>query len=319
MTVVFADILAAAHRLEGQVHRTPVITSRRLNDRVGAEVLLKCENLQRGGAFKFRGAYNAISQLSDEQKRRGIITYSSGNHAQATALVGSLLDIKIVVVMPDNAPAAKRAATEGYGAQVIAYNPEEADRMELAHQLAHEHGYTIVPPYNHEHIVAGQGTAALELLREVGEINMLVTPCGGGGLLSGTAIAAKGLQPECAVVGVEPELADDAVRSFHTGTLQTVHNPPTIADGARTPSLGEVTFPLVMEFVDDMVSVSEQAITDAVRFAFTYTKLVIEPTGALALAALLSRAIQPTGRVGVIISGGNVDGVTMAQILTGAL
>jgi threonine dehydratase len=319
MTVVFADILAAAHRLEGHAHRTPVITSRRLNERVGAEVCLKCESLQRGGAFKFRGAYNAISQLSYEEMRRGVITYSSGNHAQATALVGSLLGVQTIVVMPDNAPASKRAATESYGAKVVAYNPEEADRMELAHQLAQEQGYTIVPPYNDRRVVAGQGTAALELLREVGEMNMLLVPCGGGGLLSGSAIAAKGLQPGCKVIGIEPELADDAVRSFRSGTLQTVHNPPTIADGARTPSLGDVTFPLVMEFVDDMASVNEQAITDAVRFAFTYTKLVIEPTGALALAALLSGAIQPIGRVGVIISGGNVDGATMAKILTGAL
>ncbi len=280
-------------------------------------MLLKCENFQRGGAFKFRGAFNAISLLSDEQLARGVITYSSGNHAQAIALAGRLLGVQTTVVMPDNAPAIKRAATEGYGARVVPYDPATGDRQQIAEALAAEHGYTIIPPYDDANIVAGQGTAALELIQDAGALDWLLVPCGGGGLLSGSAIAAKGLAPGCRVVGIEPEVADDATRSFHTRTLHTVHNPPTIADGTRTPSLGAVTFPLVLEYVDDMRTVSEDAIVEAVRFLFFRTKLVVEPSGALGVAALLSGAVPTSGRVGVILSGGNIDGPTMARILTG--
>jgi threo-3-hydroxy-L-aspartate ammonia-lyase len=312
---MFDKVQAAAQRLRGYANRTPVMTSRTLNQQVGAEVYLKCENFQRGGAFKFRGAYNAISQLTDQQKSRGVITYSSGNHAQAVALVGRLLGVKITVVMPDDAPATKRAATEGYGAHVIAYNPDEQDRMQLAHALAEEHGYAVVPPYDHEHVIAGQGTAALELFEDIGDLDMLLVPCGGGGLLSGCAVTSKGMSPACEVVGIEPELADDAVRSFHTRTLHTIKNPPTIADGTRTPSLGTLTFPLVLEYVDDMRTVTEDAIINAVQFAFYRMKLVIEPSGALGLAALMSGVVQPPERVGVIVSGGNVDAATMTTIL----
>ena len=304
-------------QIAGVAHQTPVMTSRTLDEWVGAQVLLKCENLQRVGAFKFRGAYNAISQLSDEERARGVITYSSGNHAQAVALACSLLGAQAVIVMPQNAPATKRAATEGYGAQVVAYDPTTQDRRELAERLAAEHGYTIVPPYDHLDVIAGQGTAALELCQDAGPLDFLLVPCGGGGLLSGSAIAAKGVCPACRVTGIEPELADDATQSFRTGELHTVHNPPTIADGTRTPSLGTLTFPLVREYVDDMQTVSEAAILDAVRFLFYRMKLVVEPSGALGVAALLSGSVAASGRVGVILSGGNVDGETMRAILNG--
>ncbi|MBI5961291.1 MAG: threo-3-hydroxy-L-aspartate ammonia-lyase [Chloroflexi bacterium] len=314
---MFEQVQAAAARLQGIAHRTPVITSRTLDDQCGAEVLLKCENFQRVGAFKFRGAFNVISQLSDAEKARGVITYSSGNHAQAVALACRMSGARAVVVMPDDAPAIKRAATEGYGAQVISYDPDHQDRREIAERLAAEHGYTIVPPYDHPGIVAGQGTAALELCQDAGPLDALLVPCGGGGLLSGSAIAAKGMSPACRVIGIEPELADDATRSFRTKTLHTVHHPPTIADGTRTPSLGVVTFPLVLQYVDDMQTVSEAAIIEAVRFLFFRAKLVVEPSGALGVAALISGAVKINGRVGVILSGGNIDAATMIQILQG--
>ncbi|MBZ0290086.1 MAG: threo-3-hydroxy-L-aspartate ammonia-lyase [Anaerolineae bacterium] len=314
-TVTFADIQAAAARLKGIAHHTPVMTSRTLDEQVGAQVYLKCENLQRVGAFKFRGAYNAISQLSDAEKACGVIAFSSGNHAQAVALVGKLLGVKTVIVMPDNAPATKRAATAGYGAEIIIYDPTTGDRKQIAESLSAEQGYSLIPPYDHARVLAGQGTAALELIEEVGVLDYMLTPVGGGGLLSGTAIATKGASPDCKVVGVEPELADDATRSFRTKTLHTVHNPPTIADGTRTPSLGEITFPLVLEYVDDFVTVSEDAIKDAVRYAFFRLKIVVEPSGVLGLAALLSGALKPTGKVGVILSGGNIDAATMAGIM----
>jgi threonine dehydratase len=315
--VTYSDIVSAAERLRGQAHRTPVITSRTLDERVGAQVFLKCENLQRMGAFKFRGAYNAMSRLSDAERARGVITYSSGNHAQAIALSGRLLGVRTVVVMPDNAPASKRAATEAYGAQVIPYKPSEEDRKVVVESLAAEHSYTIIPPYDHPHVIAGQGTAALELIEEAGPLDYLLVCCGGGGLLSGCAIAASGAAPGCQVIGVEPEVANDAYLSFKTKTLHTIHNPPTIADGTRTPSLGDLTFPLVLEYVADFVTVSEDQIKAAVRFAFERLKLVIEPSGALGLSAALSHALPFSGRVGVIVSGGNVDAATMAQILAG--
>jgi threonine dehydratase len=312
---LFDLVKEAQKRLHGHAHVTPVMTSQTLNDLTGAQIFLKCENFQRMGAFKFRGAYNAMLQLSEEQKKRGVITYSSGNHAQAVALVGRLLGIRTVVVMPGNAPAIKREATEAYGATVVEYDPEETTREEVCRNLETKHGHTLVPPYDHIDIVAGQGTAAKELLDEVKTLDMLLAPCGGGGLLSGSALAAKGMSPTCRVIGIEPEVADDATQSFHTGQLHTVKNPPTIADGTRTPSLGEVTFPLVLEYVDDMKTVSESAIMDAVKFLFYRMKLVVEPSGALGVAALLSRTVKPAGRVGIIISGGNIDGATMTKIL----
>jgi threonine dehydratase len=313
---MFKLVQAASKRLRGHAHITPTMSSRTLNQIIGAEVYLKCENFQRIGAFKFRGAYNAMSQLSAEDSKRGVITHSSGNHAQAIALVGRILGIQTTIVMPDDAPTTKRAATEAYGANIVEYNVRENTREKISEDLERKHGYVLIPPYDHVDIVAGQGTAALELFDEIDSMDMLLVPCGGGGLLSGSAIAAKGAEPACQVIGIEPELADDATRSFKTGTLHTVENPPTIADGTRTPSLGEhVTFPFVLKYVDDMKTVSEAAIIEAVKFFFYRMKLVVEPSGALGVAALLSGVIRPQGRVGVIISGGNIDGDTMRAIL----
>jgi threonine dehydratase len=313
---MFDRIQAAKKRLGGQAHVTPVMTSRTLDRQVGAAVFLKCENYQRVGAFKFRGAYNAMAQLAEEDAKRGVITYSSGNHAQAIALVGRLLGIQTTIVMPHDAPSTKRAATEAYGATIIEYDPAETTREEISRDLEKRHGYKLIPPYDHIDIVAGQATAALELFEKLKSLAMLLVPCGGGGLLSGSAIAAKNMAPECRVIGIEPKLADDATRSFRTGTLHTVKNPPTIADGTRTPSLGEqVTFPLVLKYVADMQTVSEEAIIEAVKFLFYRMKLVVEPSGALGVAALLSGSVKPRGRVGVIISGGNIDAATMKMIL----
>ncbi len=314
----FASVQAAAQRLHGVVHRTPVMTSRTLDERVGARVFLKCENFQRVGAFKFRGAYNALSILDETQKRAGVLTFSSGNHAQAIALAGRLLGIRTTIIMPINAPAAKLAATRAYGAEVVQYDPAKANREELARELRAERGLTMIPPYDHADIVAGQGTAALELIDEVGALSALYAPCGGGGLLSGTAIAARGASPGCRVVGVEPELADDATRSFRSGELQTVVNPPTIADGLRTPHLGTITFPLVRAFVAEMITVSEEEIVEAMRFLWTRMKLVVEPSGAVALAPLLRGTAAPGPTVGVILSGGNVDLETACRLLTGS-
>lgn len=313
--VAFAQVLAAQSRVQGQAHRTPVITSRTLNERAGAQVYLKCENLQRGGAFKFRGAWNAISQLSSAERAAGVVAFSSGNHAQAVALVSRELGVKATIVMPTNAPSTKKAATRGYGATVIEYDPVTEDREAIARRLADEQGAVLIPPYNHPHIIAGAGTAALELLQETGGVDALLAPCGGGGLLSGTALAGKGFGIGCQVIGVEPLVANDAALSFRTGTLHTIHNPPTIADGTRTPSLGTLTFPLIRANVDAFAEVTEEAIAEAVRFAFYYLKLVVEPSGALGLAALLSGAYQNPGRIGVILSGGNIDAPTMRAIL----
>ncbi len=312
---MYNQLLAAYERLKPVATRTVVLKSTTLNGLCGCEVFLKCENFQRTGSFKFRGAYNAVSQLSDQEKSLGVLTYSSGNHAQAIALVGKLLNVQTTVIMPDNAPAIKRAATEGYGAHVISYDPDETTREDLGREIQAREGQTLIPPYDHRNIVAGQGTAAMELLEESGELDCLLTPCGGGGLLSGSAIAAKGKYSDCRVIGVEPELADDATRSFHSGKLHTVSNPPTIADGTRTPSLGKITFPLVLEWVDDMVTVSEKDIIAAVQFLFDRMKIVVEPSGALGIAALLNGTINSAGKTGVIISGGNVDRETMADIL----
>ena len=305
--MTFQAIEEAAQRIEGMANRTPVMTSRTVNERVGAEVFFKCENFQRAGAFKFRGACNAMLQLSDDEMRRGVLTFSSGNHAQAIALAGKPFGIPATIIMPDDAPEVKVAATRGYGAEVILYDRNETTREALGKQLAEERGLSVIPPYDDERIVAGQGTTALELSREVGPLDKLLVCCGGGGLLSGCAVAAKHLCPEIKVVGVEPAQADDACRSFETKSLQTVHNPDTIADGARTPSLGAVTFPLVLEFVDAMVRVSEREIIESMFFLWERMKLVVEPTGALAAAALLTGKVPISGRVGVVISGGNVD------------
>jgi threonine dehydratase len=306
--VTYDDVADAAGRLEGVAHRTLVATSRTLDERLGARVFLKCENLQRMGAFKFRGAYNALSRLDEAEQRRGVVAFSSGNHAQAVALAARLLGIGATIVMPNDAPAAKRRATEGYGARVVAYDPASENREKVARRLQQESGAVLIPPFDHAHVIAGQGTAARELFDEVRGLDLLLVPCGGGGLLSGSALAAKHMRPECRVVGVEPAAGDDATRSFKTGVLQTVQNPATIADGARTPSLGQLTFPLVRQNVDDMVTVSDPDLVRAMRFVWERMKLVVEPTGVLGLAAALAGKVDVAGRrVGVIVSGGNVD------------
>jgi len=306
------DIAAAAARLEGHAHRTPVLTSRTVDARTGAKVFFKCENFQRMGAFKFRGAYNALAQLTPEQKRRGVLAYSSGNHAQAVALAGSLLGIEAVIVMPGDAPQVKLEATRGYGAEVITYDPATASREELAARIAAERGMSVIPPYDHAHVVAGQGTAAKELIEDAGALDFLLAPCGGGGLLSGCAVAASRWSPGCRVIGVEPEAGDDATRSFQSKTLQTCRNPDTIADGARTPSLGTITFPLVLHHVHDMLTVSDAELLRSMFWLWERMKIVVEPTGALAAAALLEGRLDGRHeykgrRVGVVLSGGNAD------------
>lgn len=307
LAVTFDDVIAAGRRLDGVAHRTPVMTSRTFDERVGARVHFKCENLQRAGAFKFRGAFNALSRLAQRRPGTGALAFSSGNHAQAMALAGRRLGVPVTVVMPADAPEVKLRATREYGAEVVTYDPSTTTREELGGRLAQERGLELIPPFDHPDVVAGQGTVVTELLRETGPLDAILVPCGGGGLLSGSAIAARALSPACRVIGVEPEAGDDATRSFRSGRLETVERPDTIADGARTPALGAVTFPIVSRCVDDMVTVSDPALVRTMLFFLERGKLVVEPTGALAAAALLEGLSRPGGRVGVVISGGNVD------------
>jgi threonine dehydratase len=311
---MLARLLEARERVRGVAHRTPVVTARTLDARVGARVFLKCENLQRAGAFKFRGAWNAISRLPEDAKRRGVIAYSSGNHAQAVALVARLVGSPAVIVMPSAAPAAKLEATRGYGAEVVFYDTAGEAREAMAGRLARERGLTLVPPFDHPDVIAGQGTAALELFEECGPLDALLVPVGGGGLVSGSALAARHAAPGCRVIGVEPEAGDDAARSFRSGRLERAENPRTIADGARTPSLGTLTFPLVRALVADVVTVADADLVAAMRFAFERLKLLMEPTGVLGLAALTSGRVKlEDRRVGVIVSGGNVDPARLAE------
>ena len=316
----FNDVTAARTRIAGVAHRTAVLTSNTLDQRVGAKVFLKGEHLQRMGAFKFRGAYNALSAMSHEERAKGIVAFSSGNHAQAVALASRLYGVPSTIVMPSNAPTSKLAATAGYGATVVQYDPAESKREELAKQIQAETGATLVPPFDHPDVIAGQGTAAAELIDDVGPLDFLLACCGGGGLLSGTALAAKGMNPGCRVIGVEPALGDDITRSFTSKSLVTLPMPPaTIADGARTLAAGAFTLPLILSLVDEMVTVPDSALVEAVRFALLTMKQVMEPTGVLALAAVLTGAVTfPAGaRVGVIISGGNVDSEMLQWILAG--
>jgi threonine dehydratase len=304
--VSFDDIARAHERIRGAVRRTPVLTSRQADERVGAQLFFKCENLQRMGAFKFRGAYNALSQLTPEERKRGVLAFSSGNHAQAVALAGKILNIKTLIVMPENAPPVKLAATKGYGAEVVTYKKDE-DRETVSAKLAKERGMVTVPPFNHPHIVAGQGTAAKELIEETGPLDMLVVPCGGAGLLSGSAVAARHLAPKCHVVGVEPAKGDDVTQSFKAGKIVTIPVPDTIADGARTTAPGDLTFAHVQRYVNEMTTVTDEELLEAMFWLWERMKVVVEPTGALACSALFSKTIPAKGRVGVILSGGNVD------------
>ncbi|MDA1029285.1 MAG: threo-3-hydroxy-L-aspartate ammonia-lyase [Bacteroidetes bacterium] len=315
--VVFSDILSAAEQIAGKAHQTPIITSQSIDVASLASVFLKPENFQRTGAFKFRGAYNAMSRLTPTEQAAGVLTFSSGNHAQAIALSGRLLGIRTTIIMPSDAPTVKKKATLAYGAEIISYDKFTASREELATQVASERSLTLIPPYDHPHVVAGQGTAGLELIQGISNLDYLFVPCGGGGLLSGCAIASKALQPNCKVIGVEPATADDATRSFYSGTLQSVHNPDTIADGARTPYLGTITFPLVRKYVDAMITVSDEEIVEAMELLWNRTKMIVEPTGAMSMAGVLSGKIDVRGaRVGVILSGGNVDLASALTLLT---
>src|SRR5258708_3031749 len=312
----FADVESAATQIPGIAHKTPVATSKTIDARTGARLFFKCENLQRAGAFKFRGAYNALSRLNADERRRGVVTFSSGNHAQAIALAGQVLNIPRIIVMPSDAPAVKRIATEGYGGEVILYDRDTENREAIGERLASERGLTLIPPYDHPHIIAGQGTAARELIEEIGPLDFLFVPCGGGGLLSGSAIAANAMAPGCRVIGVEPAAGDDANRSFRTKSLQTVHNPKTVADGARTPSLGALTFPLVLEYVSDMAAVDDPTLLRTMFYLWERLKLVVEPTGALGAAAALEGTTMIRGaRVGVVLSGGNLDLTQVPQWL----
>jgi threonine dehydratase len=302
------DVKRAARQIAGAAHRTPIVTSRSVNARAQVEVYFKCENLQRAGAFKFRGAFNALSQLSPEQQQRGVVTFSSGNHAQAIALAGQILDIPCTIVMPSDAPEVKRAATLGYGGEVVGYDRDSESREAIGRRLAEDRGLTLVPPFDHPDVIAGAGTAALELLEDVGSLDVLLVPCGGGGLLSGSSLIARDLAPDCRVIGVEPAAGDDATRSFRTGTLQSIANPETVADGARTSSLGTLTFPLVLANVAEMTTVDDDTLLRTMFYLWERLKLVVEPTGALGAAALLEGAvISGAQRVGVILSGGNID------------
>ncbi len=309
MTLVeWNDVADAAGRLLGVAHRTPAMSSRSLDERLGGSIVLKCENLQRVGAFKFRGAYNAISRIPAADRPRGVLAFSSGNHAQAVALACRLLGLPATIVMPNNAPRVKREATASYGATIVEYDPGVERREDVAREIQKRGNPALIPPFDHPHIVAGQGTAAMELFEAAGELDTLLVPCGGGGLLSGSSISARHLSPRCRVIGVEPEGGDDAARSFRSGTLERCEHPETIADGARTPSLGELTFAIIRRNVDDIVTVPDGALVEAMRFCWDRMKLVVEPTGALGLSAALSGRVPVAGRrVGIILSGGNVD------------
>ncbi|MCA8050083.1 threo-3-hydroxy-L-aspartate ammonia-lyase [Burkholderia arboris] len=304
----YDDVAAAAARLEGHAHRTPVMTSRTVDEALGAQVFFKCENLQRMGAFKFRGAFNALSRFNAEQRRHGVVAFSSGNHAQAIALSARILGIPATIVMPQDAPAAKMAATRGYGGNVVTYDRYTEDREQIGRDLAEKHGLTLIPPYDHADVIAGQGTAAKELFDEVGPLDAVFAPLGGGGLLSGTALSTRALSPHATLYGVEPEAGNDGQQSFRSGAIVRIDTPRTIADGAQTQYLGNLTFAIIRRDVDDILTATDAELVDCMRFFATRMKIVVEPTGCLSFAAVrrMKDALQGK-RVGVVISGGNVD------------
>jgi threonine dehydratase len=317
LAISFADIEAAAHRLAGVAHRTPVLTSRTADALTGARLVFKAENLQRMGAFKFRGAYNALAQFSHEQRRAGVVAFSSGNHAQAVALAARLLGMPATIVMPQDAPAIKIEATRGYGAEVVLYDRYTEDREAIGAQLAAERGMTLIPPYDHPHVMAGQGTAALELLQDAGPLDALLVCVGGGGLISGCAVAARHLQPGCRVIGVEPDAGNDVQQSLRSGGIVHIDVPHTIADGAQTQQPGRYTFPVIQALVADVVTVSDEALRSAMRFFASRMKIVVEPTGCLGAAAVFEGKVDLRGqRVGVIVSGGNVDLARYATLIS---
>jgi len=312
----YADVVAASERIAGVAHRTPVLTSRTANSELGAEVFFKCENLQRMGAFKFRGAYNALAKFDAEQRRAGVVAFSSGNHAQGIALSAQLTGIPATIVMPHDAPPSKIAATRGYGAEVVLYDRYTQDRELIGRDLAQQRGLTLIPPYDHADVIAGQGTAAKELFEEVGQLDTLFVCLGGGGLLSGSALSTRALSPATKLYGVEPEAGNDGQQSFRSGSIVHIDTPKTIADGAQTQHLGNLTFPIIRRDVDDILTVSDEQLRAEMRFFAARMKLVVEPTGCLGLAAARAMKDQLQGqRVGIIISGGNVDVARYAELL----
>lgn len=316
LAINYADVAAAHARLQGVAHRTPVHTSQTANSLTGAQLFFKCENFQRMGAFKFRGAYNALAQFTPEQRKSGVCAFSSGNHAQGLALSAQLLGIPAAIVMPLDSPAVKMTATRGYGAEVITYDRYTQDREAIGRQLAQERGMTLIPPYDHAHVMAGQGTAAIELFEDTGPLDLLLVCLGGGGLLSGCAVVAQQLSPDCRVIGVEPEAGNDVQQSKQLGRMVKIDTPRTIADGAQTQQVGQLTFPVIQTLVDDIVTVSDAQLVEAMRFAAARMKMVIEPTGALAMAAAMQGVVDVRGkRVGVLISGGNIDIAQFAKYL----
>ncbi len=316
MLPTFDDVRAAAQRLLGHAHRTPVLRSATLEQRLGAQLFFKCENFQRMGAFKFRGAFHALSRLTPEQRRAGVVAYSSGNHAQAVALSAQILGLSATLIMPHDASPAKLAATRAYGATVVGYDRYNEDAMALALELAAREGRTFIPPFDHADVLCGQGTAALELFEEVGELDVLLVCLGGGGLLSGCALASRALSPRCRVYGVEPEAGNDVQQSFRRGERVRIPTPRTIADGAQTPLVGELTFEIIRRHVDDILTVTDEQLVEAMRFYAERMKMVVEPTGCLTLAAACHAGLDLKGqRVGLVISGGNVDLPRFAQLL----
>ena len=304
----FQDVVSASERIRGHAIRTPVMTSRTVNKEFDADVFFKCENFQRSGAFKFRGAFNALSKFDEHQRRTGVVAFSSGNHAQAVALSASLLGIHATIVMPHDAPAVKVAATQGYGGNVVIYDRYKEDREQIGRDLAEKHGLTLIPPYDHPDVIAGQGTAARELIDEVGLLDALFVCLGGGGLLAGSALAARALAPHCKVYGVEPQAGNDGQQSFRTGSIVHIDTPKTIADGAQTQHLGEYTFPIIQRDVEDVLTVSDSQLVDCMRFFATRMKMVAEPTGCLGFAAAREMKAHLRGkRIGVLVSGGNID------------
>ena len=314
----YDDVIAAARRLDGHALRTPVLTSRTANAALGAELFFKCENLQRMGAFKFRGAFNALAQFDPAQRRAGVVAFSSGNHAQAIALAARLLGIPATIVMPHDAPAAKVAATRGYGGKIVGYDRYTEDREAIGRRLAADEGLTLIPPYDHPHVIAGQGTAAKELFEEVGELDALFVCLGGGGLLGGSALATHALSPRCRLYGVEPAAGNDGQQSLRSGAIVRIDVPQTIADGAQTQSLGRYTFDIIRRHVDDILTVSDAQLVECMRFFAERMKLVVEPTGCLGYAAAREMKAQLAGqRVGIILSGGNVDLARFAALIAG--
>ena len=304
----YGDVVAAADRIAGHAHKTPVLSSRTIDEEFGAQVFFKCENLQRVGAFKFRGAFNALAKFSSAQRRAGVVAFSSGNHAQAIALSARLLGIPATIVMPHDAPAAKVAATRGYGGQVVIYDRYQDDREQIGRELAEQHGLTLVPPYDHPDVLAGQGTAAKELFEEVGTLDAFFAPLGGGGLLSGCALAARALAPSCQVYGVEPDAGNDGQRSFRSGAIVHIATPQTIADGAQTQHLGQLTFPIIRRDVTDVLTATDVQLVECMAFLASRMKLLVEPTGCLGFAAAREMKATLRGkRVGILLSGGNVD------------